>query len=171
MDEQAKILIRDPHTGDGEGLARTWLDAANYYFKLNSELFQMPDTNGLVQWCEEWITANASEDSLLYVAEYEHQIVGFIGATIHLPVENAHRQLVRDVALIRLMIDALVVQQAYWRHGIGRRLMDVAELWGKSKGAVIALLDTYIDSPVSVSFYEKRMDYQRRSLHFRKMLD
>jgi GNAT superfamily N-acetyltransferase len=170
VDEQANIRIRIPQAGDGDGLARTWLDAANYYVKLNSELFQMPDMDGLVQWCEQWTLPSDSEDSLLRIAEYNNQVIGFISATIHLPIKNAHRQFVRDVALTRLMIDALVVQQAYWRHGIGRRLMDVAEEWGKSKGALIALLDTYIHSPVSVSFYERGMKYQRRGLHFRKVL-
>ena len=170
MYEQTNIRIRVPQAGDGDGLARTWLDAANYYVKLNSELFQMPDVNGLAQWCEDWTVPSTSENSFLSVAEHDSQVIGFISATIHPPTKDAHRQWVRDVSVTRLMIDALVVQQAYWRHGIGRRLMDVAEEWGRSRGAVIALLDTYIDSPVSVSFYEQGMSYQRRALHFRKVL-
>lgn len=170
MDERVNLRIRVPQAGDGEGLARTWLDAANYYAQLNSELFQMPELDGLVQWCEEWTRPSDAEDSLLRVAEHENQVVGFISATIHSPIKNARYQSVRDVTLTRLMIDALVVQHAYWRHGIGKRLMEVAEEWGRSKGAAIALLDTYIDSPVSVSFYEQRMGYQRQALYFRKVL-
>jgi GNAT superfamily N-acetyltransferase len=162
--------IRVPQAGDGEGLARTWLNAAKYYVELNAELFQMPDANGLVQWCEDWIIAQPSENNFLRVAEYDHQVIGFISATLHLPLTDGHRQFVRDVNVTRLMIDALVVQQAYWRRGVGRRLMKVAETWGKSRGASVALLDTYIASPVSVSFYEQRMGYQRRAVHFRKIL-
>jgi GNAT superfamily N-acetyltransferase len=170
MNERANIRIRVPQAGDGEGLARVWLDAANYYVRLNSELFQMPETDGLAQWCEDWVMPSESEDNFLRVAEYENQVIGFISATLHLPIRDGDRQFVRDMNLTRLFIDALVVRQAYWRHGIGRRLMDVAEDWGRNRGAVIALLDTYIDSPVSVSFYEHRMGYQRRALHFRKIL-
>jgi GNAT superfamily N-acetyltransferase len=170
MREEANIRIRVPQTGDGDGLARTWLDGANYYVNLNPELFRMPDMDGLAQWCEDWAMTPTSENSFLRVAEHEDQVIGFISATIHPPIQNARHQLVRDVSLTRLMIDALVIQQAYWRHGIGRRLMDVAEEWGRSQGALIALLDTYIDSPVSVSFYEQRVGYQRRALHFRKAL-
>jgi len=48
--------------------------------------------------------------------------------------------------------------------------MDAAEEWGRSNGAAIALLDTYVGSPVSVPFYEQRMGYERRALYFRKTL-
>ena len=170
MDLQAHIHIRLPQAGDGEGLARTWLDGADYYFKLNPELFQVPDTNRLAKWCEEWTVSDDSKDGFLRVAEYEKYVIGFISATIHPPIQNAPYQFVRDVSLTRLMINALIVQQAYWRHGTGKRLMEVAEEWGRSRGAAIALLDTYIDSPVSVSFYEQWMGYTRRALHFRKVL-
>jgi hypothetical protein len=34
----------------------------------------------------------------------------------------------------------------------------------------VALLDTWIDSPVSVQFYERRMGYRRRALRMRKPL-
>jgi GNAT superfamily N-acetyltransferase len=170
MYESINIGIRGPQAGDGEGLARTWLDAAKYYVELNPELFQLPDTNGLIQWCEDWISSQPSENTFLRVAQCDNQVIGFISATVHLPATDSHRQFVRDVNMTRLMIDALIVQQAHWRHGVGRRLMEVAEKWGQSRGALIALLDTYIDSPVSMSFYEQRMNYQRRALHFRKVL-
>ncbi len=89
--------------------------------------------DGLAQWSEQWTVPPTSENSFLRVAEYENQVIGFISATIHLPIEDADRQFVRDVNLTRLFIDALVVQQAYWRHGVGRRLMGEAEKWGRSR--------------------------------------
>ena len=133
MHESIHIGIRGPQAGDGESLARTWLATAKYYVELNPELFQMPDTNGLIQWCEDWIISQPSEKSFLRVAQYDNQVIGFINATIHLPATDGHRQFVRDVNMTRLMVDALIVQQAYWRHGVGRRLMEVAEEWGKAR--------------------------------------
>jgi GNAT superfamily N-acetyltransferase len=156
--------------GDGEGLARCWLDVAAYYAKLNPELFQIPDADGLAQVCEDWLLNVGGETTHSLVAEIKGQVVGFVSATMHPPIEQAARQFVRDAGLTRLVIDALVVQEAYWRHGIGRRLMDAAEEWGRIRGAAIALLDTYVGSPVSVPFYEQRMGYKRRALHFRKTL-
>jgi GNAT superfamily N-acetyltransferase len=170
MQEQADIIVRTPLTGDGEGLARCWVDAAAYYVKLNPELFQMPDTDGLVQGCEDWLLNADGETTYSLVAEKKGNVVGFVSATVHRPNEQAAHQFVRDVGLTRLVIDALVVQEAYWRHGIGRRLMNAAEEWGRARGAVIALLDTYSGSPVSVPFYEQRMGYKCRALHFRKTL-
>lgn len=48
--------------------------------------------------------------------------------------------------------------------------MEEAEEWGRERGAVIALLDTYVGSEVSVPFYEQRMGYARRALRFKKRL-
>ncbi len=166
----ASISIRPPRAGDGESLARTWLDAAHFYANLNPELFQVPDSDGLAQWCEEWTVNAVSSDRLLLVAADGGQVVGFISASIQPPVKNAARQFVRDVGLTRLLINALVVRQAYWRQRIGTQLMAAAEDWGRSQGAQIALLDTYIASPVSVTFYENRAGYVRKSLLFRKTL-
>jgi GNAT superfamily N-acetyltransferase len=70
----------------------------------------------------------------------------------------------------RLVVDALVVQQEHWRHGAGGALLDAAETWGRSRGAHVARLDTYIGSPVSVPFYEDRMGYERRAIVFQKQL-
>ncbi len=38
-------------------------------------------------------------------------------------------------------------------------------------GAVLASVDTYIDSLISVPFYERRMGYERRSIRFQKRLE
>jgi hypothetical protein len=40
----------------------------------------------------------------------------------------------------------------------------------RSKGAVVAVCDTYIDSTLSVPFWEERMGYSRRAIIFRKPL-
>jgi hypothetical protein len=39
--------------------------------------------------------------------------------------------------------------------------MEAVEEWARSRGAVIALVDTYIKSPLSMPFYEQRMGYSR----------
>jgi GNAT superfamily N-acetyltransferase len=137
---------------------------------INPELFQLPQAEGLAQRCEHWLLDANNDQHLLLVAESAGQIVGSISATLYSPMESAARQMVRDVGLTRLVINALLVQQSYWRHGIGTRLMHDAEAWGRAKGASVVLLDTYVNSPVSVPFYETHLDYQRRAIHFRKRL-
>jgi GNAT superfamily N-acetyltransferase len=164
------LTIRAPHAGDGDGLARGWLDAGTYYAKLNPDLFQIPEVDGLAHWLEEQVLSHSTENSLTLVAEMDQQAVSFISATIQPPDPAAAFDIVRDRGLVRLVIHALIVQEAYRHRGVGTRLMQATEEWGRSKGAVIALLETNIDSPLSVPFYEERMGYSRRALRFRKEL-
>jgi GNAT superfamily N-acetyltransferase len=168
LDHEA-LHIRAPQLGDSIGLARSWLDAAIYYSQLAPDLFQVPLEDGLAAWLEDGVL-NVPLEELILVAEYAGQAVGFIHVLIQPPLATAARQFVRDVAYPRLSIQALVVQQAYWRHGIGSKLLSNAEDWGRSRGARIALLDTYSESPISLPFYEQRMGYQRRTIHLRKSL-
>jgi GNAT superfamily N-acetyltransferase len=169
MRSDEPLHIRAPRVGDGAGLARSWIDAGRYYAELAPDLFQIPQEDGLAAWLEDGLL-NVSAEELILVAEYAGQAVGFIHATLQPPLASAARQFVRDVAYARLSIQALVVQQAYWRHGIGTQLMSAAEHWGRSRDARIALLDTYSESPISIPFYEQRLGYQRRSIHLRKVL-
>jgi GNAT superfamily N-acetyltransferase len=165
-----EVKIRAPRVGDGEGLARAWLDAGAYYAALNPDLFQMPVEDGLAKEFEEQVLGLTSEHSLVLVAETDKWAVGYIWATIEQPSPLAAEDFVRDLGLVRVVIQALIVQEAHRQQGIGTQLMEAAETWARSKGAVIALLDTYVDSPLSVPFYEERMGYRRRALRFRKEL-
>ena len=162
--------IRPPRAGDGAGLAQSWLDAGTYYNQLAPDLFQIPEEEGLAAWIEEGLL-KTPPDELYLVAEYAGQAVGFIEAAIDPPLPIAARQFIRDLAYFRLNIHALVVQRAYWRQGIGKQLLVAAEEWGRNRGARIAFLDTFVESPISVSFYEQRMGYQRRSIRFQKPLN
>ncbi len=169
MHNQELLHIRAPQAGDGAGLAQSWLDAGIYYSQLAPDFFQVPEEDGLAAWFEDGLLKTPS-DELFLVAEFYGQAVGFIEAAIEPPLPTAAQQFVRNLAYSRLSIHALVVQRAYWRHGIGKQLLTAAEEWGRSRGASIALLDTFIESPISVPFYEQRMGYQRRSILFQKLL-
>jgi GNAT superfamily N-acetyltransferase len=162
--------LRPARAGDGEDLARIWLDMARYYTDLAPDLFQVPDHDGLAAWFEEWLPTISSDDRLFLVAELESRVVGSVLATVARPAPDAGRQLLRELGLVRVIVDALVVESAYWRRGTGTALLTAVEEWARDRGAVVALLDTWIDSPVSVPFYEHRMGYDRRALRMRKRL-
>jgi GNAT superfamily N-acetyltransferase len=165
-----EVVIRRPRVGDGEGVARAWIEAGQYYAEVNPRLFQVPEADGLAAWFEQWLLTGNSDSARLLVAEIAGEVVGAVLATIHQPIANATRQLIRELGLIRLEIDLIIVAEAYRRHGIGTRLMLAAEEWGREKGAAVSLLNTYVDSQLSVPFYEHRMGYSRRALRFRKDL-
>jgi ribosomal protein S18 acetylase RimI-like enzyme len=62
-----------------------------------------------------------------------------------------------------------VVAAPHRRHGVGRELMASPEEWARERGAETVLLDTWVDSDLSVPFYES-LGYRRRALRFAKRL-
>lgn len=163
------VMVRAARSGDGAAISRAWLSAAAYYADLDPEHFQVPTTEGLAKSWDNDLGGDGS-DSLRLVAESEGQVVGWLSARIELPRANAAIQLTREHAWIRLIVDALIVDRAYWRCGAGTALLEAAEAWGRAQGAQVVRLDTYAHSPVSVPFYEERMGYQRRAIVFQKRL-
>jgi GNAT superfamily N-acetyltransferase len=165
------LVVRPARPGDAADLARNWIDAARHYAELDGDAFQIPPVDGLAEWFEELLGRPRSEDAVWLVAEVDGRVVGDVSARLERPTEDTERQLLRDLGRVRLYVDALGVEEAYRRRGVGARLMDAVEEWGRAKGAVRAVLTTYYASPLSVPFYEHGMGYRRRSIVFEKRLD
>jgi len=163
------LNVRRARRGDGAAIAEVWLSAAAYYADLDPVHFQLPPADGLA---EEWdgLLGQDGEDSLRLVAEVDGRVAGWLSARIELPEEDAAVQLTREHGWTRLAVDALLVDRRCWRQGAGTALLDAAETWGRDRGAQVARLSTYAQSPVSVPFYEQRMGYRRRSIIFQKDL-
>jgi GNAT superfamily N-acetyltransferase len=70
----------------------------------------------------------------------------------------------------RLFINALITNRSYWRRGLGSALVAAAEVWGRERGATLAVMDTYAESPVAVPFWHGR-GYRTHALIMRKRLD
>jgi GNAT superfamily N-acetyltransferase len=162
-------VLRSARAGDGESLARLWLEMAAYYTALDANAFQIPQSEGLAQSFERDVDA-LDEAALSVVAEIDDRVVGWIYAQLLEPQDDASHQMLRDLGRRRLTVEALVVEQGLWRHGIGSALMDAAEAWARGNGADACFLNTYVHSAVSVPFYESKMGYERRNLGFWKRL-
>ena len=148
------VTIRAARPGDGSGMARAWVSAADYYADLDPVHFQRPQPQGLAESFEDSIT-RAGNHVLLLVAELDGRVAGWLAARIQLPDKDAAAELMREPGWIRLAIEVLIVDTPAWRHGAGTALMEAAESWGRDQGAHVARLGTYAHSPVSVPFYEK----------------
>jgi len=167
----SELVIRDIRPGDGTACARVWLDAGRYYAALVPDVIQVPDSDGLEEWFEEAIGAGRSADTLWRVADDPaHGVCGMVEAAVVRPAPDANRQLQRDLSRTRLVVNLLAVAEGYRRRGVGTALMEAAEEWGRAKGAVVAVTDTNLSSPLSVPFYEKRMGYDRQAVMLRKAL-
>jgi GNAT superfamily N-acetyltransferase len=164
------LTIREIRAGDGEGCAQAWQDAGRYYASHVPDIIHKPQAEGLAEWFEQAIARPRGDDELWLAAEHDGQVIGLIEAAILHPSPDAHWQLQRDLSRPRLAITALAVTAARRRQGTGTALMKAAEAWGQSKGAIVAVTDTNLHSPLSVPFYEHRMGYHRQAVILRKLL-
>ncbi|HZV48887.1 MAG TPA: GNAT family N-acetyltransferase [Candidatus Dormibacteraeota bacterium] len=163
------ISVRPARPGDGAGLARAWLEAGRYYASLNPDLFQVPEEEGLSEHFERAL-ATSRPDLHHVVAEVGDRIVGSAVGRLEPALSSARYQLQRHLGHRRLVVDAVVVEERFRGRGVGTRLMNALEEWGRRRGATLALLDTYPESALSLPFFEERAGYHRRSVRLFKGL-
>lgn len=161
----SEVQIRRARKEDAAALAQIHLENCRYYAELDPEAFQVPTEDGLVEWFGSFLEGSDNADELNLVAEVRGEVTGMLEARLESPVGSAERQLARELQETRLFVDFVGVRPDQWRSGVGSLLMEAAEDWGRSRGATIAALDTYMRSPVSVPFYEEGLGYQRHSIN------
>jgi GNAT superfamily N-acetyltransferase len=164
----SEIRLRPGTVEDAKALVRLSLESSSYYSRLAPEFFAPGEQEGF----DEWIAAEWDDgpNTLALVAEIEGDVAGYLEATIQEPPEWGRFFGSRDLHVRRLFINAVLTSEAYRRRGVATRLVEAAGDWGRERGATVALLDTFYDSPVSVPFWERRMGYRRRAIIFRKPL-
>ncbi len=165
-----RITLRAARAEDAPAIARIGQENSAYYARLAPELYRVPDEGAAVELIagdEEW---RSRPTSLALVAEVDGEIAGYLEAALEEPMESAPAQGQRDLGKARLFISFLGTADRYKRQGVATRLVEAAEEWGRARGAEVALCDTWIDSPLSVPFWEERMGYARRAIIYRKQL-
>jgi GNAT superfamily N-acetyltransferase len=163
-----EIVVRPATRDDAQTLAELSCESSAFYARLAPDLFAEGERDGFAEWiATEW---DDGPDTLAVVAEVDGVVAGYVEAVIQEPEGWRRFFGNRDLRERRLFVNALLTAERYRRRGIGGRLVELAEHWGREHGAVVALLDTWADSPVSVPFWGKRMGYSRRSITFRKPL-
>jgi GNAT superfamily N-acetyltransferase len=70
----------------------------------------------------------------------------------------------------RLRIDCLATAANRRRGGVGTRLAEAAEAWGRRHGATLAETWTYEGSPLAMPFWTERVSFEVRSVNLRKPL-
>jgi GNAT superfamily N-acetyltransferase len=164
-----KLSVRPARIGDGPGIARCWTDAGRHYIEVDPARYQVPEESGLPEWFEHSLT-RAERDRTVLVAERDGVIAGFCAAHLERPSPEPWRQLQRDFARTRVVIDAIAVTEPLRRTGTGVALMAAAEAWARDNGAQVAFVDSFVAGPTAVPFYERKMGYERRSIRFEKQL-
>ena len=124
---------------------------------------------GLAKWWSAESTRPAIKAGRMTVAEVDGEVVGALTARLLEPV-TVGGDATGD-AEKRLRIDYLATAAASRRAGIGTRLVQAAESWGRRVGATIAETTAFRGSALSIPFWEDRMGYEELPTTLVKRLD
>ena len=144
-----EISVRDAEPTDADALARVHADVARYYNERGTHYFD--------------------GGQLRLVAELDGEVVGALTARLLEPVTSSTDG--SSEAETRLRIDYLATAAASRRAGIGTRLVQAAETWGRKVGATIAETTAFRGSALSIPFWEDRMGYEELPMSLVKRLD
>jgi GNAT superfamily N-acetyltransferase len=144
-----EISVREVEPTDAEALARVHADVARYYDERGTHYFD--------------------GGQLRLVAEVEGEVVGALTARLLEPTTIGTDG--NGDAETRLRIDYLATAAASRRAGIGTRLVQAAESWGRKVGATIVDTTAFRGSALSIPFWEDRMGYEEQPMSLEKRLD
>jgi GNAT superfamily N-acetyltransferase len=159
--------IRRAAPGDGQGLAEIWLDAAEW--RSTYAEAQTPDQAGLAEWMESEALADMEAGKgVTLVAEAGGQVVGFANVMLRAPDPTSNRQVVPELGSPVISIDSIVLRKGHRRKGLGGKLLDAAEDWGRQQGAAFASALQTATNPI-LPFWAKQ-GYHVQSVRYRKRL-
>jgi GNAT superfamily N-acetyltransferase len=152
----AEISVREALPGDADALELVHAEVAQYYGQGAPRPSEEPSAAG--------------GPALRLVAEVDGEIVGVLAARVTGDeLDNSHGSDPQP-AEKRLLISYLATAADRRRTGIGTRLVEAAEEWGRQSGAAVAETTTFQGSPLSVPFWEDRMGYEELATSLEKRL-
>jgi ribosomal protein S18 acetylase RimI-like enzyme len=148
----AAITIRQAVSEDADGIARTFVESAEYHASIDPERYAVPAVQEISARYREG--RHAAEGGITLVAEISGEIVGFIDARLEQSPDPMHREILYcDIAEI-------AVSSRHQNQGVGERLLRAAEDWGRRQGAEFASLEYHSANVRASSFYHQRMGYR-----------
>ena len=151
---QEAITIRPAVAEDADGIARTFLESAEYHARLDPERYSVPAAGTISARYREGRQHPADAgDGITLVAELSGEIVGFVDARLEQSADAMHRK------MIYCEVAEIAVSGRYQNQGIGGRLLRAAEDWGRRQGAEFASLEYHAANARAAAFYRRRMGY------------
>ena len=163
------ITVRHARTGDGPAIVRALFASARHHVALDETSFRLPQAEGIAEFYDSHVEV-LGPGQACFVGECDGSVVGHLWARIQYPDSSSERQVMRELAEIRLHVDSLAVEEEHRRKGVGKALMDAAEAWGRDLGASVASLEVNEFNDLAVRFYLGPAGYRRRALSLRKSL-
>ena len=100
----------------------------------------------------------AAADRVTLVAEAAGEVVGFVDVRLDRSHDAMHR------AITSCHIVEIAVVEARRSGGVGARLLEAAEAWGRERGATFASLEFLIANARAAEFYQRRMGYHAAAI-------
>jgi diamine N-acetyltransferase len=155
--------IRTATANDYENLCELFNEIDTLHYVNLPHIFQKP--NGPAREKDYFLGLVTDENIGLFVVEMDQKLIGFVHV------------LVRDTPVFPIIIpqhyaviDGIAVKSEFQNYGIGKMLMEKAQAWATTKGAVFIELNVYEFNRNAISFYE-RLGYQISSRKMRKKID
>ena len=157
-----RIIVRKATAGDYNRLCELFDELDALHRDNLPHVFQNPD--GAAREQGYYLELIADENAALLVTEADGKLVGFVHVIVRdapaLPIFVPRRYAI---------VDGIVVKNNFQKHGIGRGLMDEAQVWAIAKGATSIELNVYEFNETAISFYE-RLGYRTLSRKMSKEL-
>jgi ribosomal protein S18 acetylase RimI-like enzyme len=150
------VTIRPAVAEDADGIARAFLESAEHHASLDPARYAAPSfepifmryRGGQRRWDD------ADEKGITLVADLGGEIIGFIDARLEQSPDPMHRE------LVYCDISEIAVIRRDRNKGIGGRLLQAAEAWGREHGADYASLEYHAANTTASRFYQNRMGYR-----------
>jgi ribosomal protein S18 acetylase RimI-like enzyme len=143
MPRRLDATIRPAVASDAAALADLWRDVDELHARLHPGFFRAaPRARAAID------KALGSDDQAIFVAEEAGRPVGLVHAQIFDTPESPNLMPRR-----RMHVEELVVAPHARRRGLGRRLLDEAVTWGRSRGARETVLVVWEGNTAAARFY------------------
>lgn len=152
---QLAATVRPALSEDAEGIARTFLESAEYHARVDPKRYSAPTLETISARYREGRQhlPVAGGQAITLVADLNGEIVGFIDARLEQSPDLMHR------GMIYCHVAEIAVSGRHQNQGIGGRLLRAAEDWGRRQGAEFASLEYHAANTRASVFYKRRMGY------------
>jgi ribosomal protein S18 acetylase RimI-like enzyme len=154
------VTIRPTTRDDAGGIARVFLETAEYHASLDGQRYAVPRIEKITERYRKGRQhpPGSRATAVTLVAEVRGEIVGFVDARLERSPDPMHRQ------LIYCQISEIAVGRRHRSNGIGGQLLRAAEEWGRGQGAEFALLEYLASNTPAARFYQQGMGYSVASI-------
>jgi GNAT superfamily N-acetyltransferase len=150
MNKLNAASIRRATRGDVDVLVGLYREFHEFHVKGVPDRLKSPDEYDTDDLRSKLVDIMEAEDSSIFVAELDGQVIGLAEVYIKEDESNPYR-----VSYKYAHLQSIMVSERYRRRDIGRQLLRTVEKWSKEKGGAEVRLNIWEFNSGPLRFYEK----------------